>query len=58
MSVLPAKLEQMSDNVRTDQMNDVLAGEALPPGYGSETLAAHTVDADDLLIQAEVRIGD
>jgi len=83
--VLPAKLEQMSDDVRSDRMNDVLAGEALPPGYGSvnpfvavrgpggapafirfaedvfaarETLAAHTVDADDLLIHAEVRIGD
>lgn len=63
----------------------VLAGDALPPGYGSlnpfvcvrgpggaeafirfvgavfgarERLAAHTLDADDLLIHAEVSIGD
>jgi PhnB protein len=66
-------------------MNEVLTGDALPPGSGSvnpfvsirgpggapafisfaeqvfgarETLAAHTIDADDLLIHAEVRIGD
>jgi PhnB protein len=66
-------------------MDEVLTGEALPPGYGSvnpfvairgpggapafinfavrvfgarENLAAHTIDADDLLIHAEVRIGD
>jgi PhnB protein len=64
---------------------DVLAGDDLPPGYGTvspfvavrgpggaegflrfvaevlggrETRAAHTVDADGLLIHAEVRVGD
>jgi PhnB protein len=69
----------------SDRGSGVLAGAALPPGYGSvnpfvavrgpggaaafldfvgdvlgarETLAAHTLDADDLLIHAEVRIGE
>lgn len=68
-----------------EQVSDVLAGNELPPGYGtvnpfaavrgpggaeafvafvvdvfggSETRAAHTVDADGLLIHAEVRVGD
>ncbi len=75
----------MSDDEPKVNATEVLAGAALPPGYGSvnpfvairgpggapafiqfvvdvfkaqETLAAHTVDADELLIHAEVRIGD
>jgi PhnB protein len=75
----------MTNNARGGERDNVLSGEALPPGYGSinpfvvvrgpggalafvrfledvfggdETLAAHTVDADDLLIHVEVRIGD
>ncbi len=75
----------MSDDEPKADATEVLAGTALPPGYGSvnpfvairgpggapafirfvtevfqaqETLAAHTVDADELLIHAEVRIGD
>jgi uncharacterized glyoxalase superfamily protein PhnB len=75
----------LTDMSEATRQNDVLTGEALPPGYGSvnpfvavrgpggapafirfveavfggrETLAAHAVDADDLLIHAEVRIGD
>lgn len=70
---------------KLNDVGEVLAGQALPPGYGSvnpfvavrgpdgapgfirfaqlvlgarETLAAHTLDADDLLIHAELRIGD